>query len=269
MDIKLITESNREAWNEALSYHQKARKNTLKEGFKRSDFTLFNRDCDDVLIDKINEICLEGKVIAQLPCNNGRELLSLMRHGAKEAIGFDISDTAIKEAQELAEISGLNAKFYRTDILDIGPEFDDFFDFIYVSEGSLQWFPSLDDYFSIVSRLLKKDGRILIYEMHPFAYFFEQIYGAKDVITVNDFIPYFEKGPYSYENGLDYVGGVAYKAKKCYWFMHKMSDIINAILKNNVELIEFNEYGNEMANNSNTKQLDKFPLSYIIVGTKK
>ena len=42
-----------------------------------------------------------------------------MRFGAKEAIGFDISDVAIDEAKQLAEISGLNAKFERVSILEM------------------------------------------------------------------------------------------------------------------------------------------------------
>ncbi len=114
-----LFESNRAAWNEALEYHQKARGNSLQTGFERPDFTTFERDCDAVLLKKLNEIGLSGKTIAQMPCNNGRELLSLMRFGAKEAVGFDISDKAIEEARELAEISGLNARFERVNILEL------------------------------------------------------------------------------------------------------------------------------------------------------
>ncbi len=147
MNHEDIFESNRAAWNEALGYHEKARKNSLVEGFRGADFTTFDRDCDAVLIEKLKEIGLEGKIIAQAPCNNGRELLSLMRFGAKEAAGFDISDAAIDEARRLAAISGLNARFERVNILEIGENYDDYFDFIYVSEGSLQWFPDLNAFF--------------------------------------------------------------------------------------------------------------------------
>jgi hypothetical protein len=78
-----IFEKNREAWNEALVFHQRARNNSLQEGFKDPNFTTFNRDCDDILVKKLNEINLKDKLIAQLPCNNGRELLSLVKFGAK------------------------------------------------------------------------------------------------------------------------------------------------------------------------------------------
>jgi 2-polyprenyl-3-methyl-5-hydroxy-6-metoxy-1,4-benzoquinol methylase len=114
-----FSEKNREAWNEALVFHQRARNNSLQEGFKDPNFTTFNRDCDDILVKKLNAINLKDKLIAQLPCNNGRELLSLFKFGAKKGIGFDISDMAISEAKELAAISNLNVEFYRTNILDI------------------------------------------------------------------------------------------------------------------------------------------------------
>ena len=268
MNKKTITESNRSAWNQALEYHQKARNNSLQVGFENPEFTTLNRDCDEVLIEKIKDINLSNKIISQIPCNNGRELLSLMGFGTKEAIGFDISDVAISEARQLAKISKLNAKFERIDILEIGDEYNHYFDFIYISEGSLQWFPDLCDYFSVVSRLLKKGGKILIFEMHPFAYFFENGFDPEKE-NFDKMTPYFNKGPYSYEKGLDYIGLVEYESKKNYWFMHKISDILTAILQNDIEIQEFNEYNLEMANNESIKFLDNFPLSYILVGKKK
>jgi SAM-dependent methyltransferase len=257
-----VIEKNREAWNEALGYHQKARNNSLQEGFRDQNFTTFNRD---FLIEKVKEINLQDKVIAQLPCINGHELLSLAKFGAKKGIGFDISDIAIAEAKELASISKLNVEFFRTNILDIGDTFNNTIDFIYISEGSLQWFSSLTDYFRIISKLLKQNGKLLIYEIHPFAYFFEQIDDYGKEITLDDFISYFEKGPYSYKSGLDYVGQTNYEAKECYWYMHKFSDIINSITDNGLEIVEINEYNLKTPNNAEPpKNMKKFPLNYML-----
>jgi SAM-dependent methyltransferase len=259
-----ISEKNREAWNEATVYHQKARNKSLHEGFKNQNFSAFNRDCDDILIEKLNEIDLKDKIIAQLPCNNGRELLSLVKFGAKKGIGFDISDVAISEANELKAISNLNVEFHRTNILDIDDTFNETIDFVYISEGSLQWFPSLNDYFKIVSKLLKPNGKVLIYEIHPFAYFFEPANDLGIEPSLDGFISYFEKTPYSLKNGLDYVGQTKYDAKECCWYMHKMSDIINAIICNGLEIEKFDEFNMEMANNEEIKNIEKFPLSYIL-----
>ncbi len=266
---KEICEKNRAAWNEALVYHQKARNKSLHEGFKNPDFTTFDRDCDDILIEKLNEIDFRNKVVAQLPCNNGRELLSIVKLGAQKGVGFDISDAAISEANELKAITNLNVEFHRTNILDIDDTFNDSFDFIYISEGSLQWFSSLNDYFKIVSKLLKRGGEILIYEIHPFAYFFEPSNDSGKEPALDEFLSYFEKGAYSYKNGLDYVGQTSYEAKECCWYMHKISDIINAIIGSGLEIERFDEYNMEMVNNEKIKNIEKFPLSYILKANKK
>lgn len=263
-----VFNSNRSAWNQATEYHQKARSNSLQAGFVNPDFTVFNRDCDGILLNELSGIDLRGKIIAQVPCNNGRELLSLMRFGAKEAVGFDISDAAVKEAEQLAEIAKLKAKFERINILEIGAGYDNYFDFIYVSEGSLQWFPDLDAYFSVINRLLKTGGRVLVFEIHPFAYIFENGFDPK-IQNWNEAVSYFSKGPYNYKNGMDYIGGIQYETGECYWFAHKIPDVIKAVLRNGIEILDFDEYNLEMANNHTAKLYDKFPLSYILAGRKQ
>jgi SAM-dependent methyltransferase len=264
-------ERNRIAWNEAMEYHQKAKGRTLAEGFADCSFTVFNRPVDMLVLRKLKSIGLEGKVIAQLPCNNGRELISLMRLGAAGGFGFDISDKAIDEAKELAKVAGVEAEFERINVLDIGNEHNEKLDFIFISEGSLQWFPDLADYFSVISRLLKKDGIAFICEMHPFSYFFEQLdeNGCDDPLSLDGLTSYFEKGPYSYMHGLDYAGGVKYDAKQCYWYLHKLSDIINALAGNGLEIVEMIELNDEVANNASVSAIKKFPLSYMMTCRKR
>ena len=265
MENKNIFESNRNAWNQALGYHQKAKKDYYKIGFENPAFTTFNSDYDNIVLEKLNNIDIKHKVISQMQCRNGSDLLSLMKLGASEAIGFDISDTAISEAEELAIISKLNIKFVRTNILEIDDKYNDYFDFIFITEGSLQWFPDLDDYFKAVSKLLKKDGQILISEMHPFVYFFENGFDFKKQ-NFDKLTSYFNKAPYDYKTGLDYIGGTEYESIECFWFMHKISDIISSLIKNEIEIQSFDEY--DIGNTSyETQELSgKFPLSYIIIG---
>jgi len=268
-----IFEKNREAWNEASLYHQKARKNWLYDGFKNPDFTTFNRDGDDVVIKNIKEINLVNKTIAQLPCNNGRELLSLMKFGAKKGIGFDISDVALLEAEKLKAISNLNVDFHRVNILDLDDTFNATVDFIYISEGSLQWFSSLDDYFRSVSKLLKQNGKILIYEMHPFAYLFERPNEEDEDPSLDNLLSYFVKGSCSYKYGLDYIGGIEYEGKECYWYMHKISDIVNSVISNGIAIEKMEEYnfgcGVELVEDVKESTKNKLPVSYILCGKKK
>ena len=263
--MKNIFESNRDAWNQALEYHQNALKDHYKTGFQNSDFTTFNSDYDKIVLEKLRDFDFTNKVISQMQCRNGSDLLSLIKLGAVEAVGFDISDAAIAEAEELAEISQLNVKFVRTNILEIDEKYNGYFDFIFITEGSLQWFPDLNDYFKAVSKLLKKDGQIFISEMHPFVYFFEDGFDFK-AQNFDKLPSYFDTKSYNYETGLDYIGGTEYESRECFWFMHKMSDIIGALLKNGIQIQSFDEY--EIGNTTyETKELlSKFPLSYIIIG---
>ena len=268
MSEENIFERNRAAWNEASGYHQKARNGSLAERFKDPAFTTFNRACDQNLNEKLRQIDFHGKTISHIPCNNGRELLSLMKLGAREAVGFDISDAAILEAEQLAQIAKLNAKFVRTNVLDIDSKYNNSFDFIFISQGSLQWFPDLNDYFSVIARLLKKDGKIIISEIHPFKYFFENGFSFKEQ-NYDKLTSYFETEPNSYPTGLDYIGNVEYDSSECFWFMHKMSDIITAILHNGIEIEDFDEYQNDMDGTPDPAVEGKFPFSYLIAARKR
>jgi SAM-dependent methyltransferase len=269
MDDREITRVNREAWNEATAYHQKARRDRLTAGFADPEFTTFDRDCDVALLEMLRRaVDLTGKTIAQIPCNNGRELLSLMRLGAAKAVGYDISDAAIDEARRLADIAGLDAEFQRVDILELDAARDGTLDFVFISEGSLQWFPELSDYFAVIARLLKPGGTVLIHEIHPFAYFFELGFDPARDTDFRKLTSYFDKEPHTYADGLDYVGGTSYEAKPCCWFMHKMSDIIAALRGCGLELREFEEYSTEVTNTPAAMALKSFPLSYVMICVK-
>lgn len=268
MSNKNIFEGNRVAWNQASKYHQKARENSLLKGFEDPNFTTFSSEYDNIVVNKLKHINFDGKIIAQMQCQNGRELLSLMKFGAKAAVGFDISDIAIAEAEQLAEISKLSAKFVRTNILEIDDKYNDYFDFIYISEGSLQWFPDLNKYFDVLSRLLKKDGQIFISEIHPFVYFFNNGFDFQKR-NLDKLTSYFKKEPYNYATGLDYIGGAKYESEECFWFMHKMADVITAMIQADIEMQEFNEYNLGNTDNEVVNLLKGFPLSYILIGRKK
>ncbi len=267
MDKKMY-EQNRKAWNQALEYHQKARKEKLLESFKQPNFSVYTGEYHgEILTNKINEIGLENKKIAHIQCHNGRELISITNPQVKKAVGFDISDIAIADAKEFALVANKKVEFVRTNILEIDSKYYDYFDFVFISEGALQWFQDLDEYMSIISKLLKKDGNLVISELHPFYYLFENIKENEKAISSN-LISYFEKQPNNYTDGLDYMGGETYDAKEMFWFVHKVSDIINNTIKNDIDIISFDEYN--LCNDYLDKELNnKLPTRYLMVGVKK
>jgi len=271
MDLKKYTDANRKAWNEATLVHQKARvkkKINLKKEFSKKDYSTL----DEYETAKLKEIGLEGKRVAQLCCNNGRETLSLVNLGVDSAVGFDISDEAINEAKGLAEVSGLNCEFVRTDIYDIGDEYKDAFDLIYITIGAMGWMPDLFKYFKVVSNILRPGGHLMIYEHHPFCY----------MMAMNDedeFVPddplkiaysYFRTEPWIGTDGIDYIGGTKYEAKTSYDFTQTLSVVINSIAGNGIRIKEFTEYAHDISTGFLEHEKEgKIPLSYILVGVKE
>lgn len=267
MDLKKYTEANREAWNEAVVIHRRGSKINLSEEFKKPGYSTL----DGIITEKLRKIGLENNTVCQICCNNGRELLSLISLGAKDGVGFDISDEAIEEANQLRDISGLNCEFIRTDVYDIGGEYKNKFDLVYMSIGALCWLPDLKKLFEIVSRLLKNPGILVIYELHSItstlAIPSEKEYDTHDPLKIR--YPYFRSEPIISNDGFDYVGKTTYKAKTSYDFVHTLGYIISSIAKSGLVIEDFTEYPHDISGLFEHLEPDcKLPLSYIIVGRK-
>ena len=262
MDDKIIL-SNKEAWNEATHYHQVARKNALHEKFEDPDFVTYEDNyTDNKIVEIIKNLNLENKKVAHIQTNNGRELISLMRvTGADEGVGFDISDEAIKEARELTAIAKVNARYECVNIYDIPESYNNYFHMIYITEGSLSWLPDMKQYFRVMSDILKTGGSLLISEIHPVGF-------ALDEDTETP-VHYDRVGPYKMTSGLDYVGEVDYTPKDCYWYMHKMSDIIMAMIDNGFEIQLFEESTIDTGWIDPNDEHPTMPRSFVLLARKK
>jgi len=271
MDYKQYTDANREAWNEVTPKHQTARKENLMEKFKEKDYNAL----DPVETAKLLDLGVKGKRIAQLCCNNGKDLLSLLNLGAKSGVGFDISDEAIKEANRLQAISGRDCKFVRTDVYEIDKKYYESFDLVYITVGSLIWLPDLDRFFKTASNLLKPDGALFLYEIHPFTNMVEtdKEWEVTRKQSLNDLdsirISYFKSDPWIDETSIDYIGGTDYNAKIHYNFPQKFSDILNAIIQAKIMIQELTEYAYDISNEFKyLEKAGKVPRSYILIGKK-
>ena len=157
------SEKNREAWNEAASVHRKKRKVDYTVLFKNKNYSVL----DNTLSSLLNKISLSGGTVAQLCCNDGRELLSIVNTTGATGVGFDISDEFIAEASTIAKSTNLDCRFVRTNIYDLNTEYDNTFDSILFTAGALTWFHDLGRLFELVARMLKPEGHLIIYEIHP------------------------------------------------------------------------------------------------------
>ncbi|MDC7124706.1 MAG: class I SAM-dependent methyltransferase [Spirochaetales bacterium] len=268
MNIKEYTEANRAAWNEVIPIHRKSSKKNLKTEFSKKGFSVLDNIETPILLN----IGIKNRKIAQLCCNDGRELLSMINLGAESGTGFDISDEAIKDADNLKIISGAKCEFIRTDVYEIESKYNNSFDLVYISIGAINWLPDIDKFFSIASRLLKKNGKFFIYEMHPATFMLpaenEELKEDEDPFTIK--YSYFSKDPWISDEGIDYVGKRKYKAKTTYEFVHTTSEIINSLISNNIKIELFNEYSHDVSTCFGHIENDKkVPLSFILVGQKE
>lgn len=272
MNIKDYAERNREAWNQVHPVRQpplrqKQKEADLKEAVKSESFSVLS----ELEISMFEKLSVKQKNVAQLCCNNGRELISIVKLGATYGVGFDISDEAIKEAILLGSLANTNCEFIRTNIYDIEEKHFNNFDIIYITIGTLCWFDDLDRFFHIVSLLLRQNGYLFIYEIHPYLGMIaspgQEAYDAQHELEIA--YSYFKSEVMIDTNGLDALG-TSYETKTSYSFTHTISEIFTGILKNNLTILEFNEYPHDIS--LWFKYLEKYqklPLSYTLVAQKR
>jgi ubiquinone/menaquinone biosynthesis C-methylase UbiE len=239
MNTNDYTEANRAAWNETAPIHAAQRLEMLLENFRTPGYSCLSHPFE---VERLERLNLKGKSVAQLCCNNGRELLSVKNlFGAGRCVGFDISDAFLEQARTLNQAAGLDVEFVQGSVLEIPDAFSGQFDLVYVTIGALGWLPDLDAFMCVVARLLRPGGNVFIYEMHPILDLFDNDEKAlKNPLEIKH--SYFKTDPYAESDGLDYYSGKRYESKMKYWFHHKMSDIIGGLIRHGLQITAFDEF---------------------------
>ncbi len=125
----------------------------------------------------------------QLQCSGGRDLLSIWQMGAKQVIGVDISAMLLGYAQEKATALNAPATWICADILETPAALNGTADLVYTGRGALMWMMDLDAWASVVARLLRSNGRVLVYEGHPLDNLWERT--ADTFVLRSDGVSYF------------------------------------------------------------------------------
>ncbi|MDD4309994.1 MAG: class I SAM-dependent methyltransferase [Candidatus Cloacimonetes bacterium] len=264
-ETKKFTEANRKAWNAAMPYHRKARDVYWDSCLADPSF-VFQQEPELALLQ---EVGISGKAVVQLCCNNGLELMSIKRLGAKRCVGFDICDEAIKDANKRSAKYNIGAEFFRHSVYEIPEAYHNLFDLVYISIGALCWLPNLGDLFAVVNKLLKKGGELFIYEQHPFTAILPwDVSGNQDRAYIE--YSYFQEGYQEYYDSLDYYGNESYESPIKYEFTHTLADVISAILSNGMRLSRFREYEHDISNGFAWVQKTglRLPLCYILTAVK-
>lgn len=263
MDNEQIAEANRAAWNAVAPIHRKGRGDELRELFQTPGASCL----DEIATAHLMKLGVQGKRVAQLCCNNGRELVSICNLGAESGVGFDISDAVIEEARELATLAGARCEFVRTDACDVPRAYGGAFDLVYVSVGALGWIPELGRFFDSAARLLDRSGILLVYEMHPVLDMYDPAAEKPDIPQDS----YFRRAPFVETAGLDYVGKTGYEGPPQYWFHHTLASVFTAVLGSGLEVVAFEELPHDVSTLYPTlaESAVKPPMSYVLTSVKR
>ena len=232
---RVFTDANREAWDQVAPIHEKTNQPRLLEALSKPGFNTL----DDHCLDRLKEIGVRDKSIAQLCCNNGRELLSLKNLGAGHCVGFDASAAFIEQARELARVSGhTDVEFVTTDIYEIPPDRTGPYDIVMSTIGVISWMPDLEGLFDVFNRLTRSGGHVFIEEIHPVLLMYDE--GDGDQSSYLKY-SYFNEEPWVETTGLDYYERSKYESKPHYSFQHTLADIMMAAIGQGFVLRHFAE----------------------------
>lgn len=233
--FKHMIESNRDAWNASADAHRhSATWQSLLTEVANAQFSCL----DPTLTALLKQVDLRGKQVLQLGCNNGREALSLYALGAEHVVGVDQSAAFLQQAHELAARSPHAVEFIEADIHQLPASVTARFDVVLITIGVLNWMPDLSAFFRHAASTLKPGGTLAIYETHPFLEMLEP--ESSDPWRISG--SYFQTEPVVEDKAIVYEGQGEANGVTSYWHIHRMSDIVTAVLQASLQLQAFTEY---------------------------
>lgn len=258
-------DTNKTTWNQKVDYHMGS------EFYNMEAFLNGQSSLNDIELHLLGDIT--GKKILHLQCHFGQDTISLSKMGA-QATGMDLSDKAIAKARELATQLNTNTTFVCSDVYDLPNQLQGEFDIVFTSYGTIGWLPDLDKWANVIQHFLKPGGKFVFVEFHPIVWMFDNHFTKIEYSYFNtETIIETESGTYADKNAPLHNDSVSWN--------HPLTEVINSLIKNTLEINTFDEYDyspyscfNEVEefapNKFRIKHLDnKIPMIYAIVATKK
>jgi SAM-dependent methyltransferase len=225
--MKKEIDQNRKLWEQWTSLHFDS------AFYDVPAFMQGNNTLNDIEKNELGNVA--GKSLLHLQCHFGLDTLSLARMGA-EVTGVDISETAIRKAEELAGELDLNASFIHSDIYDIRSSIHRKFDIVFCSYGVIQWLPDLETWASIINWCLEPGGFFYIADFHPVLWMLDENSTALKY-------PYDSDGnPVIFSDVSSYAAPEVPLKNREYNWQHGLGRVVNALIRQNMQLNFLNEH---------------------------
>lgn len=219
-------DNNRQLWNSKTFVHKESAFYNL-EGFRHTRDSL-----NAIEIEELGDV--EGKHLLHLQCHFGMDSLSWAARGA-HVTGVDFSDEAITLANELKEELSIEAEFVQSNLYDLPEALSREFDIVFTSYGTIGWLPDLERWASVIRRFLKPGGVFYMVDFHPVVWMFDE-----DFTHVK--YPYHNAGVIAEESEGTYADRSAPIRHLSYGWNHSISEILNSLIHNGIEIRFFNEH---------------------------
>lgn len=200
------------------------------------------------------------KSIASVCGSDGQRAVALALLGADVTV-FDISQMQKEYALELADNADVSigyevGDFCSTDIKKYGGSFD----YVYCEGGILHYFYNLELFFTTICKLLKKDGKMVLCDYHPFQKMLAKEYPERNVAKTggNYFNDELLEGHVPYEKYFTEEERKAFP--KCWLRFYTMSEIINASVSSGLRIEELTEHPK--------RDVPKWPGEFTLIAVK-
>ncbi|HKJ07115.1 MAG TPA: methyltransferase domain-containing protein [Flavobacteriaceae bacterium] len=258
-------DTNKETWNKKVAFHKES------DFYNVNSFLKGKTSLNALELEELGSV--KNKSLLHLQCHFGLDTLSWARLGAK-CIGIDISEEAIKKAQELASQLKLNSTFKACNVYDVSKEIKQTFDIVFTSYGVVGWLPNLEIWAKIIAEKLNKGGVFYMAEFHPIVWMFDYLEEQPKI-----------KYPYSGSEAIyeeykgTYANTKADMLSKEYGWNHGLGQVVTALANAGLRVEFLREHYQSPYNClPNLKQNDDglyvfeknlFPIVYSIKAVKK
>ncbi|WP_051623681.1 class I SAM-dependent methyltransferase [Clostridium hydrogeniformans] len=160
---KISSEKNQESWNKETYNAWIERLGEPKDAadrIKKNPSKVLS-----VIHNKMDRV--EGKKIMNLMGSNGNKAVALALLGAEVTV-VDFSEGNKRYAEDLAREAGVSINYILSDVLKMPREvFTGDYDIVFAEMGIIHYFIDLKPFITIIKRLLKPNGRLIIRDFHP------------------------------------------------------------------------------------------------------
>jgi 2-polyprenyl-3-methyl-5-hydroxy-6-metoxy-1,4-benzoquinol methylase len=219
-------DENKNLWNQRTVVHKES------SFYDVASFLQGKSSLNEIELRELGNV--KNKKILHLQCHFGMDSLSLSKMGA-DVTGIDLSDAAIEEAKKLNDQLSLHAKFICCNVYDLKDHLSGQFDIVFTSYGVIGWLPDLNKWAEIIAHFLKPGGFFYMVEFHPVVWMFDEdfkevkyYYHNQEMIVMDALGTYTDRS--------------AHIQSKEYSWNHSISEVLNALLNQNLRLEFFNEY---------------------------